>query len=395
MDIDAVAPVIRGGDVRHGAIDRFWTAMLGRNGDDAVVRRGFNRIASANVDVVRPAIDTIDDDKVPVLVLVREAPRDHPANDPFRLRVGGIVNGIVARISHDLLVLHFTMHGLDDVTAFAHPAQCRFKIVRKLPMTGRNLFRQAEFRELLKASGAQALADRFAASAARPHQPLSVCFPSYAAVQVGQAILLDLPAEPVLDLQIGFWTQIEGYYLRRPLPHSMRDVFAGDNQIPVQLVSPPQNNMRMGMASIVVIDRDPIELGSQVFFHPFHETPHEGFQVFIFRAVLGRDDEAELVTVAFRPLDEALTVGTFASTVVKLSWLSVTGNAVALDVAKMQLGRFQPLTFELYDPGFDDDPAHPKAGIAVARRQHSADASTSTDPVAVKATCSGRRTAST
>ena len=57
------------------------------------------------------------------------------------------------------------MHGLDDVTAFAHAAQGGFKIVCKLPMTGRNLFRQAEFRELLQSPGAEALAERIAASA--------------------------------------------------------------------------------------------------------------------------------------------------------------------------------------------------------------------------------------
>ena len=85
------------------------------------------------------------------------------------------------------------------------------------------------------------------------------------------------------------------------------------------------------------------------------------------------------IKFAFRPLDETLAVGAFVGTVVKFSRLAVAGNAVALDITKMQLGRLQPLPFELYDPGFDDDPAHPKAGIAVARGQHPPDASTPTE----------------
>ena len=143
--------------------------------------------------------------------------------------------------------------------------------------------------------------------------------------------------------------------------------------------------MRMGMAGVVMIDGNPIELGSEVFFHPLHETPHEGLQIVVFRAVLGGDDEAELVAVAVGAFDEILAVGAVDGAVVKLSRLAIARNAIALDISKMQFGRFQALAFELYDPGFDDDPALPKGGIAVACGQHPANTGAPADPVAVKA----------
>lgn len=65
----------------------------------------------------------------------------------------------------------------------------------------------------------------------------------------------------------------------------------------------------MRMAGVVVIDRDPFELCTEVVLHLRHQAAHERPQVVVFGSVLGRDDEAELMAVACRALDERLAVG--------------------------------------------------------------------------------------
>lgn len=67
--------------------------------------------------------------------------------------------------------------------------------------------------------------------------------------------------------------------------------------------------MHMGMAGVVVIDGDPIEFRAEVCFHLFHEIAGVGREVRQLRAVLGRDDEPELVAVVLAPIKEGIAIG--------------------------------------------------------------------------------------
>src|SRR3546814_14496516 len=72
MDVDTLPPLVRGGDLRDGAIDRSRLGALRLDGDDGAFRKGIRRIGPADLDVMGPAIDTIDDQVVAVVDLVRE-----------------------------------------------------------------------------------------------------------------------------------------------------------------------------------------------------------------------------------------------------------------------------------------------------------------------------------
>ena len=66
------------------------------------------------------------------------------------------------------------------------------------------------------------------------------------------------------------------------------------------IVLAAQDDVGMRMAGVVVIDGDPIELGAEIRLHLLHQIAHEGLEVVVVGAVLGRDDEAELVPVVLR-----------------------------------------------------------------------------------------------
>jgi len=93
--------------------------------------------------------------------------------------------------------------------------------------------------------------------------------------------------------------------------------------------------MDVGMAGIVVIDRDPIEPGAEIGFDLAHEVAGIGREVGEVRGVLGRDDEPELVAIIRAALDKGRTVGAILGRRIELAAFAVARGAVALDVAQM------------------------------------------------------------
>src|ERR1700730_9537021 len=85
-------------------------------------------VGPADIDVMRPAIDPIDDEVMAVVELVGE-PVPHDATDELALAAAGRVEyGEVAPPPHHAFPGQLAVHGLDDVTAFAHAAEHRLEV---------------------------------------------------------------------------------------------------------------------------------------------------------------------------------------------------------------------------------------------------------------------------
>src|SRR5690606_5466460 len=198
-----------------------------------------------------------------------------------------------------------------------------------------------------------------------------------------------LAAQPALDLEIRPWPEIQADELGGALAHAGGDVVAGDDEVLAALVAATHQDMRVRMAGVVVIDRHPIELGAEIFLHPRHQAAGERLEIVVFRTVLGRDDEAELVAVALRTLQEGLAVRAVLLGAVKLARLPLAGHAVSLDIAQVRPRAFQslghPFAGQLDDAGLDDDAALAESGIAVAIGEHAADACAAPDAAAGEA----------
>nr|WP_304617998.1 hypothetical protein [Paracoccus sp. (in: a-proteobacteria)] len=94
----------------------------------------------------------------------------------------------------------------------------------------------------------------------------------------------------------------------------------------------------MRMAGVVVVDGDPIEFRAEVGFHLFHEIAGVGCEVRQLRAVLGRDDESQLMAVVLAAIKEGVAVGAVLGPRIELAALSVARCSVTLDIAQMRAG---------------------------------------------------------
>ena len=128
------------------------------------------------------------------------------------------------------------------------------------------------------------------------------------AVEPGEAFGVDLPLQAARHLLLGLAAQLQRDELGRPLADTVGDVVAGDVERLAVAGDAPHEDVGVGMAGVVVIDRDPLEPGLQVGFHLPHQVAGGLLQVRTVPPFLGRYDEAELVAVVAAAVEEGATV---------------------------------------------------------------------------------------
>ena len=139
------------------------------------------------------------------------------------------------------------------------------------------------------------------------------------------------------------------------------------------------------MAGVEVVDRHPVELGAEVLFHARHQAPRQGFEVVVLPAVLGRDDEAELMAVPGPAFGEDLALDGIAVRTIQRTAFALARRAVALEVAQMRSGSRSALPGELDDAGLDHDAPARRPGRTTTACQHAPDARAARDPAAREA----------
>src|SRR3974390_2274527 len=111
----------------------------------------------------------------------------------------------------------------------------------------------------------------------------------------------------------------------------------------------------------------PAEPGAGVGLHLVHQVAGEATQVRDAVAILGRDDEAELVAVLAATFDECSPIRVIHIRPIEPAAIAVLVCAIALQVAQVGVGR-PAAGREPHDPGLDHDAPHPLTGTALLRR---------------------------
>jgi len=124
--------------------------------------------------------------------------------------------------------------------------------------------------------------------------------------------------------------------------------------------------MSVRVASVVVIDRDPVEPGINVGLHVLHEITGGRSMIRELGTLFARHDEAELVAVPPASFQECMTILDILGGRVDLALFSVLRNTIALQIAKMRVDSVAAdeltssggtgLGIELHDPSLDCDP---------------------------------------
>jgi len=137
------------------------------------------------------------------------------------------MDDVIGRTAGDVSVPHFAVQGLDDIAALAHAPQRILQPLFQSPPTGAKFFGEAKACQFLQSTHPQCLLESVAVDSG--NDTVLVHFAHEAAVDAGQALLLNFMAQPVLDLAVCARPKIETDQFRSALAHAGGDIVASDD----------------------------------------------------------------------------------------------------------------------------------------------------------------------
>ena len=154
--------------------------------------------------------------------------------------------------------------------------------------------------------------------------------------------------------------------LRMPLERYV----ARDHQVsPVRLAT-ANDNMRVRVVGVVVIDPHPGQAGVQVLLHPAHHLPHIGGQTRDVLTPFCGDDDAEVVPVLHPGRRLALGIHLVSGGVIEHAGLAVGAGAIAPKVGGVAGQTAPDLAGPVSaDVGFDHHPLHPILNLSWSMRR--------------------------
>ena len=270
------------------------------------------------------------------------------------------------------------VHGLDDVAALAKLPQRRLGLGRYDPFAGLDLGRQPHALQLARPLDQQraVLAERVAhvPVGAQVGKLLPLLLGDQHPVEPGEAVGIHFPLKLLRHLKLGLPAQFPGDDLAGALANAVGDIVAGDVEGLAVVGDAANDDVGVGMAGVVVVDRDPVELGPEVGLHLLHQIAGGLARVGQLRAILGRDDEAELMAVLAAAVEEGAAILDVALGRIDLALLAILRHAVPFEVAQVGvhgLGADElpsaggsALRVELHHAGLHRHPPRPRAHAA-------------------------------
>jgi len=181
-----------------------------------------------------------------------------------------------------------------------------------------------------------------------------------------------------VQFDLGLGPKLQRHQLARPVTDAIGDAVPGDVEDAAVIECAADEDVGVGMAGVVVIDSDPVELRAEILLHLPHQVAGEAFQVVEFGGVLGRDDETELVAVLAAAVEERLAVGLVFERRIGAALVAVARHPIAFEIAQMRdcgagrnaapvrAARALPLSGESHHPRLDHDAARAEAADGIA-----------------------------
>jgi hypothetical protein len=289
-------------------------------------------------------VHPVDDKMQPVAQFVACQPLgEHPSDDRLGdpLAVHGVLSG-TALIS-EAAVGERAVHGLDDVVPLAQRLQGRLGLLGDGPAPRLDLGGEVVAFQPLRAVDQQMSVgpNRVALGYVRPqvHDAALLLLGNQRPVEPGQPLRLHLLAEFVLKVDLGLRPEFQRDQFACSVADAMGDVIPGDVEDAAIVEDAAHDDAGMGMAGVVVINGDPVELRVEIASHLPHQVAGETAQVVHLDGILGRDDEAELVAVLPAALNEGAAIRLILQCRIGAALLAVAGDAIAFEIAQMGVGR--------------------------------------------------------
>ena len=324
--------------------------------------------------MVNTAVDPVDHQIDPLVHLIAGQPLGEDPTYDLLARPSTVADVLFdPALFFQSMARERPMHCLDDIVAIGEFLQGGLGTIRDHPSPGLDLTRQAiAFQEFHPADHDPAV---FTKSIGRPfsrpqvnHSPLLLLGREHL-VEPGPALRLDLRLQLGLKFELALVSELQRHQFGSPMTDAVGDIVSGDVEDATLLQDAADDDVGMGMASVVMIDRDPVEARLQVLLDLPHKVSRETFQIRHFIGVFGRHDKAKLMSILTSPLDESLAVCIVLNSRIRFPSLPVPIDPIAFEVAKMGIDRLarplgplspmrlvlQPLGIELDDPRLDSD----------------------------------------
>jgi hypothetical protein len=189
--------------------------------------------------------------------------------------VRGVLDG--AALVGEAVIGQRPVHGLDNVAALAHLAQGPLGLRRDGPAADFHLGGQPHALQLAGAGDQQrpVLPGRLQHFPVGPQvSELIACLllSDQQPVAAGKAFGVHLALKLAAEFLLGLSSQLQGDDLAGPFADAVGDVVAGDIEDAAVVDGAAHEDVGMRMAGVVVIDRDPVELASEVGLNRLHQV---------------------------------------------------------------------------------------------------------------------------
>lgn len=146
------------------------------------------------------------------------------------------------------------------------------------------------------------------------------------------SLRIDLALYGCADVAFASEPNLERDPLLGPTSQSIADITAINNQIGAVIRDAAHENVNMGIVSVPVIDRYPVEFGAQILGHVGHQVPREAPQILHVTRIFGANDEAEMMAIILAPIGKAVAITRVATGIEHRCIATVAGHAVAFEI---------------------------------------------------------------
>ena len=152
-------------------------------------------------------------------------------------------------------------------------------------------------------------------------------------IETGPPLGLDFFLQRGLDLPLAARSKFQGDALFGTRSKPPADVIAADDEILTVIGTSTDQDMDMRIIGIPVIDRDPVEFGSEIALDIRHQLACEGSQVGHLSRILRRNDEAEVMPIFLASFSEGAFIGDVRSRIEHTGVCAIAGDAIPLQIA--------------------------------------------------------------
>ena len=171
------------------------------------------------------------------------------------------------------------MHRFDNVVALAQGLQGRLSLVGDGPTSRLGLGGEVVSLQPLRPVDQEMPvgANRVALGGVRAqvHDAALLLLGDQHPIEAGQPLGVHLGCKLAGDIKLGLRPKFQRDQFARPVADAMGDVVARDVEDAAVVEHAPDDDVGVGMAGIVVIDGDPVELRSKVLLHLPHQIAGE------------------------------------------------------------------------------------------------------------------------